>query len=84
MGDGLARSQPSLGAGDRDSKLAQAPTGTYVLGEPLSPSKPVVRRAPDFEWEVLERVEPRFAAFLETRAQHYLALGRDPSEPTEE
>ncbi|MCP3059267.1 hypothetical protein LXT21_10825 [Myxococcus sp. K38C18041901] len=82
--NGRAMAHPSFGAGDRDSKLAQAPTGSYVLGEPLSPTRPIVRRAPDFEWEVLERVEPRFAAFLQTRAQHYLALGKDPSEPTEE
>ncbi len=83
--NGRAPSHPSMGAGNRDAKLGEGAAAASVAGEPLSPTRPVVRRAMDIEWDVLSRVEPRLAAHLEARAESYLATGRkDPSEPTEE
>ncbi|NTX02964.1 hypothetical protein [Myxococcus sp. CA040A] len=83
--NGRAPMHPTLGAGTRDSKLGDGAATAYVQGEPMSPAKPIVRRASDIEWEVLSRVEPRLAAHLEARAEAYLATGRkDPSAPTEE
>lgn len=83
--NGRAPEHPSLGAGTRDSKLGDGAAAASVQGEPLSPTKPVVTRAGDIEWEVLSRVEPKLAAHLAARAEAYLASGKkDPSEPTEE
>ncbi|MFP2962475.1 hypothetical protein ACLEPN_33050 [Myxococcus sp. 1LA] len=83
--NGRASSHPSMGAGNRDAKNGEGAAAASVAGEPLSPTRPTVRRALDIEWEVLSRVEPRLAAHLEARAEAYLATGKkDPSEPTEE
>ncbi|MCE9670803.1 hypothetical protein LY474_23635 [Myxococcus stipitatus] len=83
---GRASSHPGLASNQKDSGKAEGGvTGSYVVGEPLSPAKPSVKRAGDFEWALLARVDPKLGAHLEARANDYIATGRhDPSEPTEE
>ncbi|HZI13701.1 MAG TPA: hypothetical protein VE153_25210 [Myxococcus sp.] len=71
--NGRAASHPSLSGGSKDNKNSESGMGgRYVAGEPLSPTKPTLRRAADFEWALLSRVEPRFAAHLKQRVDAYL------------
>jgi len=57
------------GAGKRGSDGAT----NYVPGEPYSPAKPVFSRALNLEWEILQRLEPAFAAEVEKQVDIYLA-----------
>jgi hypothetical protein len=57
------------GAGKRGSDGAT----NYVEGDPYSPAKPVFRRALNLEWEILQHLEPRFAAHVEKEVDIYLA-----------
>lgn len=71
--NGRAASHPGMNADSKDNKNSEGGGGgRYVAGEPLSPTKPTLRRAADFEWDLLSRVEPRFAAHLQQRAEGYL------------
>ncbi|MCP3099824.1 hypothetical protein LZ198_13195 [Myxococcus sp. K15C18031901] len=83
---GMAPSHPGLAANQKDTgKSEGGVTGSYVSGEPMSPAKPSVIRAADFEWTLLNRADPRLGAHLEARADDYIAHGDlDPSAPTEE
>ncbi|MBZ4421668.1 hypothetical protein [Myxococcus sp. RHSTA-1-4] len=83
--NGRAASHPGSFAGQREAKEdkgsgggASGQAGTYVLGEPLSPTKPTLLRATDIEWAILSRVEPKFAAHLKARADAYLAERQQP------
>jgi hypothetical protein len=71
--NGRAPSHPGMNADAKENKQSESGSGgRYVAGEPLSPTKPTLRRAADFEWALLSRVEPRFAAHLKQRAEGYL------------
>ncbi|NMO16320.1 hypothetical protein HPC49_29140 [Pyxidicoccus fallax] len=76
--NGRAPSHPGSFAGQREAKEnkggggGSSQAGVYVLGEPLSPTKPTLLRATDFEWALLSRVEPQFAAHLKSRVDAYL------------
>ncbi len=71
--NGRAASHPSLSGGSKENKNSESGMGgRSVAGEPLSPTKPTLRRAADFEWALLSRVEPRFAAHLKQRVDTYL------------
>jgi hypothetical protein len=71
--NGRAASHPSLSGGSKDNKNSESGMGgRYVAGEPMSPTKPTLQRAADFEWALLARVEPRFAAHLKQRVDAYL------------
>ncbi|MCP3139650.1 hypothetical protein [Pyxidicoccus xibeiensis] len=78
--NGRAASHPGSFAGSKEGKSggsdgsgSSSGTGRYVLGEPMSPTKPTLSRATDFEWAILGRVEPKFAAHLQSRVDAYLA-----------
>lgn len=84
--NGRAAAHPGYFAGQKQSKedrgsggAASGQAGTFVLGEPLSPTKPTLLRATDFEWALLSRVEPKFAAHLKTRVDAYLTERQQPS-----
>jgi hypothetical protein len=81
--NGRAPSHPGAFAGQREGKegtkgggSSESQVGRYVLGEPMSPTKPTLLRATDFEWALLNRVEPKFAAHLQSRVDAYLAEGK--------
>ncbi|QSQ22469.1 hypothetical protein JY651_46385 [Pyxidicoccus parkwayensis] len=89
--NGLAPSHPGSFAGTKEGKEAgsegggtasnagtSGQAGSYVMGEPLSPTKPHLFRASDFEWALLARVAPNMATFLEHRVDAYLAEQRNP------
>ena len=59
-------------------KRASDGATNYVLGEPFSPAKPVFSRALNLEWEVLQRVEPRFASEVEKQVDIYLSSKHPP------
>jgi hypothetical protein len=50
----------------------------------MSPTKPNLYRATDFEWALLSRVEPRFAAHLQSRVDSYLTERKQPEAQVEE
>lgn len=84
MTNGRAASHPSLNGASKDGKNSDSGmAGRSVAGEPLSPTKPTLQRATDFEWALLSRVEPRFAAYLQTRVDSYLTQPQDASAPQE-
>ncbi len=95
MTNGRAASHPGSFAGQKESKDAgsagggsaggaggAAQSGSYVLGEPLSPTKPNLVRAADIEWALLGRVSPQMAGFLEKRVDTYLQEGKQPAAST--
>jgi hypothetical protein len=96
MTNGRASSHPGSFAGQKESKDAGSEgggssggggggqVGRYVLGEPLSPTKPHVVRATDIEWALLGRVSPRMAGFLEQRVDAYLQERQQPPAPPRE
>ena len=78
--NGRASSHPGSFAGTREGKEdkgsgggASGQAGAYVAGEPMSPTKPTLLRATDVEWALLKRVEPKFAATLQSKVDAYLA-----------
>lgn len=94
--NGLAPSHPGSFAGQREGKESgsegggtksgagsSGQSGSYVLGEPMSPTKPNLVRASDLEWALLRRVSPRMATFLEHRVDAYLAEHKLPPEVEE-
>lgn len=95
--NGLAPSHPGYFAGTKEGKEggsegggtsskagSSGQAGTYVLGEPLSPTKPILERAGDFEWALLARVAPAMATYLEHRVDAYLAERSAPAKSEEE
>ncbi len=84
MTNGRAASHPSLNGGSKDGKNSESGmAGRHGAGEPLSPTKPTLQRATDFEWALLSRVEPRFAAHLKARVDSYLTEPKSESGPQE-
>ncbi|MCY1019365.1 hypothetical protein [Pyxidicoccus sp. MSG2] len=95
--NGLAPSHPGSFAGTREGAEAgsegggsksnaggtSGQAGSYVMGEPMSPTKPHLYRAGDIEWALLARVSPQMATYLEQRVDAYLAERQHPSEQTE-
>ncbi|WP_164017569.1 hypothetical protein [Pyxidicoccus trucidator] len=90
--NGRAASHPGSFAGQKESKDAGSAgggsaggttgggqVGRYVMGEPMSPTKPTVYRANDFEWALLGRVDPKLATHLQSRVNAYLAEGKHPA-----
>jgi hypothetical protein len=45
----------------------------YFSGTPYSPARPVFSRALDLEWEIVQRLDPEFAAEAEQQVDLYLA-----------
>ncbi|WP_163994336.1 hypothetical protein [Pyxidicoccus caerfyrddinensis] len=95
--NGLAPSHPGSFAGTREGKEggsegggsksnagSSGQAGSYVMGEPMSPTKPHLYRAGDFEWALLARVSPEMASYLERRVDAYLAERQHPSMREEE
>jgi|GEM_PF-1317496 hypothetical protein len=88
--NGRAASHPGSFAGQKETKYASSAggggsgssgagqVGQYVQGEPLSPTKPALSRATEFEWALLNRVDPKLAAHLENRVDAYLAESHQP------
>jgi len=88
--NGRAASHPGSFAGQKETKYASSAggggsgssgagqVGQYVLGEPLSPTKPALSRATEFEWALLNRVDPKLAAHLENQVDAYLAERPQP------
>lgn len=69
---GRTASHPSIANGDAGKRGSDSATN-YVPGEVYSPAKPVFSRALDLEWEILQRVEPRFANEVEKQVDIYLS-----------
>ncbi|MFP2927794.1 hypothetical protein ACLESO_21860 [Pyxidicoccus sp. 3LG] len=89
--NGRAQSHPGGFAGTKEGKQGGSEgqgssnqAGVYVAGEPMSPTKPTLYRATDFEWALLSRVEPRFAAHLQSRVDTYLTERKQPEAQVEE
>lgn len=85
--NGRAASHPGSFAGTREGKEdkgsgggASGQAGSYVMGEAMSPTKPTLLRATDFEWALLSRVEPKFAATLQAKVDAYLTERQQPDE----
>lgn len=78
---GRAPSHPSLGGGNRDAnKGGEGANTNYVVGEPLFAAPIVTRRDTSLEWEVVSRLEPRFAHTLEQQVDVYVANHQPPEE----
>ncbi|WP_044198805.1 hypothetical protein [Hyalangium minutum] len=69
---GRTAAHPSIANGDAGKRGSDSATN-YVPGEAYSPAKPVFSRALDLEWEILQRVEPRFANEVEKQVDIYLS-----------
>jgi hypothetical protein len=78
---GRAPAHPSLGGGNRDANRGGEGANTnYVQGEALSAAPVVTRRNASMEWEVLSRLEPRFARTVERQVDVYVANHQPPEE----
>ncbi|MFL5346746.1 MAG: hypothetical protein ACJ8AT_18345 [Hyalangium sp.] len=71
---GRAASHPGMASSvGNPGKHGSDGTTNYVAGEAISPAKPVFSRAFDIEWDILQHLEPRFAAQVEKQVDIYLA-----------